>query len=314
MLVVLADNMDQPVSREQAKQSAVAVLRRPKEEMRMPIEQAAHVLAARRLDGAAVMPLGEADRPADLAAAYAIQDRVHALIAGTRFGRRIGWKIGCTTRVMQAYLGIDAPCAAGLFEGTRHAAPARLAAGDYRRPGIECEIAFRLARPLDGRDGTPDFAAVGAAIDSAMAAIEIVDDRYADWQSLGAPTLIADDFFAAGCVLGNPVAAADLPDLAAVTGVTVINGAERGRGVGADVLGHPFAAIGWLASALALRGRRLEAGEIVLTGSLVETRWLAAGDNARIAIEGLGAVEVTVEACIAVSVKDGRKALTRRSS
>ncbi len=262
----------------------------------MPTEDAARRLADCRLEGLAVEPLGADDRPADLAAAYAIQDRVHALLGETRFGRRIGWKIGCTTRVMQAYLGIDAPCAAGLFEGTRHRSPARLRSGGFRRIGIECEIALRLARPLDGTGGVPDFAAVSAAIESAMPAIEIVDDRYADWRSLGAPTLIADDFFAAGCVVGEAVPADALPDLAAAIGVMTINDAERGRGIGGDVLGHPYAALAWLAASLAARGRRLEAGEIVLTGSLVETRWLQVGDHARIAIEGLGAVELAVEA------------------
>ncbi len=260
----------------------------------MAEEIAAQALFECRRDGRAVAPLAPADRPADIAQAYAIQERVHALLASTSFGRRIGWKIGCTTAVMQRYLGIDAPCAAGLFAGTRHQTPAKLSAAQYRLAGIECEIAFRLARPLDGRDGPPDFPTVAASIDSAMAAIEIVDDRYAQWQSLGAPTLIADDFFAAGCVLGRPVPIAALPDLATVSGTTFINGDERGRGVGADVLGHPYAAIGWLAASLAARGKRLEAGEIVLTGSLVETRWLTAGDTARIEIDALGAVELVL--------------------
>ena len=261
----------------------------------MPIEAAASILAGHRLDGAAVAPLREEDRPADIAAAYQIQDRVHERLASTRFGRRIGWKIGCTTRVMQAYLSIDAPCAAGLFAGTRRDTPARVSARDYRRIGIECEIAVRLAQPLDGRGGTPDLETVAASIDAAMAAIEIVDDRYEDWRTLGAPTLVADDFFAAGCVLGKPVLRDALPDLATVRGVTIINGEERGRGVGADVLGHPFAAVAWLADCLAAQSRRLEAGEIVLTGSLVETRWLDAGDAARIEIDGLGTVSLAVD-------------------
>ncbi|MBZ9935933.1 fumarylacetoacetate hydrolase family protein [Mesorhizobium sp. BR1-1-16] len=261
----------------------------------MPIEAAASILAGHRLDGTAVVPLHEADRPADMTAAYQVQDRVHERLASTRFGRRIGWKIGCTTQVMQTYLGIDAPCAAGLFAGTRSDTPAQASARDYRRIGIECEIAVRLAQPLDGRGGTPDLETVAASIDSAMAAIEIVDDRYADWRTLGAPTLVADDFFAAGCVLGRPVARDALPDLAAVRGTTMINGEARGRGIGADVLGHPFAAVAWLAASLATRGRRLEAGEIVLTGSLVETRWLDAGDTARIEIDGLGTVALTVD-------------------
>ena len=55
-------------------------------------------------------------------------------------------------------------------------------------------------------------------IEAYLPAIEIVDDRYVDWQTLGAPTLVADDFFAAGCVLGKPVARSAAPDLLDVVG------------------------------------------------------------------------------------------------
>lgn len=258
-------------------------------------DRAAAILAERRIAGSVVDALADADRPTDTADAAAIRDRVHARLAASRFGRRIGWKIGCTTSVMQTYLGIGEPCAAGLFEGTRYSSPAALPASGFRRIGVECEIAIRLAAPLDARGAALSRDDVAAAVAGAAAAIEIVDDRYDDWRTLGAPTLIADDFFAAGHVLGAEVPASDLGDLAAATGVTMVNGVEAGRGVGADVLGHPFEAVRWLATHLATLGRRIEAGETVLTGSLVETRWLQAGDTARIAIEGLGEVEVRVE-------------------
>ncbi len=121
-----------------------------------------------------------------------------------------------------------------------------------------------------------------------MAAIEIVDDRYVDWRRMDAPTLIADDFFAAGCVLGAPVGRERRPDLAAVTGTTLINGIEVGRGRGADVMGHPFAALAWLANSLAARGLGLRQGEFVLTGSLVETRWVSRGEKVTVEVSGLG--------------------------
>jgi 2-keto-4-pentenoate hydratase len=121
-----------------------------------------------------------------------------------------------------------------------------------------------------------------------MAAIEVVDDRYEDYRSLDAPTLIADDFFNAGCVLGAPVATGRELDLAGLRGRMMINGVEVGTGRGRDILGHPLEALAWLANALAARGGQLEAGEFVLLGSVVETRWVEAGDRVEIAIEGLG--------------------------
>ena len=122
-----------------------------------------------------------------------------------------------------------------------------------------------------------------------MAAIEVVDDRYVDYRALDALTLAADDFFQAGCVLGEPVEGWRSLDLAAVRGRMLINGREVGSGRGGDVLGHPFAALAWLANLCAALDRPLPAGSFVLLGSVVETKWLAAGDRVEIALEGLGA-------------------------
>jgi 2-keto-4-pentenoate hydratase len=80
------------------------------------------------------------------------------------------------------------------------------------------------------------------------------------------------------------------PDLLKVAGRALVNGAEAGRGTGADVLGHPHNALAWLANHLAAEGKGLHAGQIVLTGSLVKTLWLNAGDKVAIELEGLGKV------------------------
>ena len=257
-----------------------------------PIEETARHLAGARIALAPVMPLLPAARPGDAEDAYRVQAAVHALLAPTRIGARVGYKIGCTTKVMQDYLGVDAPISAGLFAGTVHDDHASLRFDDYRRPGIECEIAVRVGRDLVG--GPHDVTSVAGAVEAYMPAIEVVDDRYDDWRTTDTPTLIADDFFAAGAVLGASVAARSVGDPATLTGVVTINGVEAGRGVGSDVLGHPLSALAWLATALSRRGKPLRKGEIVLLGSLVETRWVKRGDRVRVTIDRLGQVEATV--------------------
>ena len=253
--------------------------------------EAARLLADARTSRTPIALLPEAIRPADEAAAYRVQDALHALLARTALGAQAGHKIGCTTAVMQRYLGIANPCAGGFFAADVHRSGTTLPPQRFRRVGIECEIAVRLGRDLPAAEAPFTPARAAAAIDSAMAAIELVDDRYVAWRETDTPTLIADDFFAAGCVLGAPVAAARLPDLATVEGTTTINGTQAGQGRGADVLGHPHVALAWLAGTLAARGRALRAGDLVLTGSLVQTVWLAPGDRAHIAISGLGTVD-----------------------
>ena len=223
-------------------------------------------------------------QPKDEAAGYEIQRWLLAEQAGDF----AGYKIGCTSKVMQDYLGIPHPCSGGVFASGIHQSGAALRAADFVRVGVECEIAVRLKHDLQPLDAPFTMDRVVEAIGDCHAAIEIVDDRYVQWETLGAPTLVADDFFAAGCVLGPALPRAAVPDLAAVQGRAIVNGALVGEGTGADVLGHPVHALAWLANHLAAGGDGLEAGQVVLTGSLVKTIWLGAGDRVRMELDGLG--------------------------
>jgi 2-oxo-3-hexenedioate decarboxylase/2-keto-4-pentenoate hydratase len=125
-----------------------------------------------------------------------------------------------------------------------------------------------------------------------MAGIEVVDERYVDWPTLDTPTLIADDFFHAGVVLGPAGSDWRTLDLVDLTGRMFINDEEVGRGQGGDVLGHPFAALAWLANQLARYNVGLQAGQIVMTGSIVATRWVQQGDRVAVVLDGLGTARV----------------------
>jgi 2-oxo-3-hexenedioate decarboxylase/2-keto-4-pentenoate hydratase len=252
---------------------------------------AASLIAAARRARAPLQALAEAIVPPSTAEGYRIQDAVHELLS-LDCGPQVGHKIGCTSAVMQRYLNIPHPCRGGVFARGVHESGAVLRHGDFVRVGVECEIAVRLGRDLAPSQAPFTADAVASAIAAYLPAIEIVDDRYADWRSLGAPTLVADDFFAAGCVLGPPVPRSQAPDLPTLIGRAVINGVEVGQGTGADVLGHPHHALAWLANHLAAGGKALRAGELVLTGSLVQTVWLGAGDKVVMDLSELGAVAV----------------------
>ena len=253
---------------------------------------AAEIIASTRRNRTPLTPLAADIAPQNEAEGYRIQDAVHGLLAAD-FGALAGYKIGCTSAVMQQYLPIPHPCGGGVFAKGVHDSGVSLRAKDFVRAGVECEIAVRLARDLSLTEAPFTAEWVAEAIEAYLPAIEIVDDRYSDWQTMGAPILVADDFFAAGCVLGKPVARTAAPDLLNVIGRALINGLEAGRGTGADVSGHPHNALAWLANHLAPEGRGLRAGQIVLTGSLVKTVWLSAGDKVMMELQGLGTVSVS---------------------
>ena len=237
------------------------------------IEQAAAALANARLTGSVVKPLPEDCRPATLDDAYAIQTLLQGRLTAAGEGERAGYKIGCTSTVMQDYLGIPHPCAGRLYRGSVLASGASLGLAAFRHLGIELEIAVRLGRDLPPRDGPYPSDAVTDAVENCMGSIEIVDDRYEDWRSIGTPTLVADDFFSAGCVLGDPVPFKQSPALADENCLLLRDGVPQGRGNGRDILGDPLAALQWLANNPPVP-EGLKAGEIVTLGSVVKTLWI----------------------------------------
>ena len=256
-------------------------------------ENAARLLARQRLSLSPIHP-AEHLRPADESKAYALQAEVNRQLSAAGLGLPVGHKIGCTTPVMQAFLDIGSPSAGDIFAATVVRNNGRLRRADYRRLGVECEIVVALSHDIAPDDAPFTREKVASAVGAVIAGIEIVDDRYQDYRSLGAPTLIADNFFNAGCVLGDPVTEWRGLDLAALEGRMLVNGREVGRGNGATVLGHPLEALVWLANSRAARGLGLQGGKFVFLGSLVETKWLDAGDSVRIEIEALGALDIAV--------------------
>jgi len=250
------------------------------------IEEAARRLAAGRLEGRRIAPLPEGLRPRDEYQAYILQDEVHLCLADAGWGSIAGHKIGCTTPVMQAFLDIPNPCAGAVFDRGVRTGDGEFRHADFRHVGVECEIAVRLGRDL--ARGPWDRASVAKAVAAVMAAIEVVDDRYDDYRRFDTPTLIADDFFNAGCVLGRERRGWRDLDLAALAGRMTIDGVEVGRGVGADIMGHPMTALAWLAGLRAARGTPLRAGAFVLLGSVVDTKWVEAGQSVEVEIDSLG--------------------------
>jgi len=211
-------------------------------------------------------------RPKTLDEAYDIQDALRALLAARGLGMPVGWKIGCTTPVMQSYLDIAHPCAGTLYRATVFDGETRLEAADFFQLGLECEIAVRLAADVPPRSGGHNAKTVAGAVEGAMTSVEIVDHRFVDFTAVSTPSLVADDFFSVGCVLGAPRPLAELGDLATLTGGFAVDGAAPQRqGHGVAILGHPLNALAWLADHLAARGRSLRAGEVITLGSVVKT-------------------------------------------
>lgn len=264
--------------------------------MKATIVDAARELLRQRLSLTPIDNLPDKLSPSTVTDGYLVQQELNRQLVSAGMGSLVGHKIGCTTPVMQTFLNINQPCAGRIFEHTVMRQHGRVPHHGFVRIGMECEIAVRLKHDLLPRAQPYTRDDVAPAVGEVMAAIELVDDRYRDYRTLGVATLIADDFFNSGCVLGEPLRAWQQVDLAALTGRATINGVEVGAGRGELVMGHPLNALAWLANAQfehQLPG--LKAGEFIMLGSVVETKWLSPGDQVRIHIEHLGEVALDIE-------------------
>jgi 2-keto-4-pentenoate hydratase len=239
---------------------------------------AAQLLSRHRLGGLVFEGFPEESRPRNEEEGYEIQTVLHELLEHAGHGKLAGHKIGCTTPTMQAYLEIPRPAAGGVFDSTVQHVHGRFRHADFVRPGVECELAVRLIRDLEAQEAPFERSELSGAVGSVMAAIEVVDDRYSDWGTLGAVQLIADDFFGAGCVLGTECEVSEKLDLAVVSANMTVNGVEVGAGVGADILGDPLTALVWLVNEMAGYGHSFRRGSFVLLGSLVQTQWVEQND------------------------------------
>jgi 2-keto-4-pentenoate hydratase len=230
--------------------------------------------------------------PDDIDAAYAVQQRVIAA-ATTAGATVIGRKIGLTSRVVQAQLGVDRPDFGVLLDDMRREETTPVAITDLLQPRIEAEVAFVLSADLD--EGPLDIDAVRAAVAHAVAALEIVDSRIAGWDISFGDT-VADNASSGLFVLGATTRSLGDVEPVEVQMVMTENGEEVSAGNGAACLGDPLEALAWLARTARDYGNPLRAGQVVLSGALGPMVPVKPGATYTATLTGLGEVTATFTA------------------
>jgi 2-oxo-3-hexenedioate decarboxylase/2-keto-4-pentenoate hydratase len=254
------------------------------------IARAAEVLCRARLEGAVITPLAEDIRPRSEDEAYLVQDELHRLLTEAGYGEIAGYKIGCTTPVMQEALGLDHPVFGGIFAPMVWHDELEIEARRFVGCAIESEIAVRVDR--DMTDTQYDRESAAAAVGSCIGAIEVMDNRYGERGVLDMETRVADDFYNGGSLLGPELRDFDPRELDGVKTRLLVNGEEVGTGSGDMVLGHPLEALAWIANTLVARGNPLRAGQFVSLGSVIRGQPMEAGDEAVVIHDPLGEVRI----------------------
>ncbi|MGX1197833.1 2-keto-4-pentenoate hydratase [Parvibaculum sp. MBR-TMA-1.3b-4.2] len=245
-------------------------------------EALAEVLATARKTRRPIAPISKTHPGFTVEEAYAVQEVTteRRLAAGERI---VGHKIGLTSPAVQAQLGVSEPDFGMLFDVDRVPDGGALSMDTLIQPKVEAEIAFILKDDL--ADGPVTNERAAAAIDYAVAAIEIVDSAIEDWK-ITLPDTVADNASAAKFLIGTDRLPLDKVDLHLAGMELLHNGRQASLGVAAACLGNPLNAVVWLAKKMIEVGRPLGRGDIVLSGALGPMVTVAAGDEITVHVQG----------------------------
>ncbi len=261
----------------------------------MDLSEQAHAVAeafvaARR--EARVLESYPGERPADLSAAYRIQDRAISLD-----GRPVaGWKVGRINPPDDSRLGCNR-LAGPIFADTVVSAPVGQAPGmavfDGGFAAAEAELLLHLA---PGWNGTVprDDAETLALLDKVRLGIEIASSPYPGINADG-PVVTASDFGNNnGLVMGEALAGWRQLDLCAIPVRTEIDGVIAGEATAASMLDGPFGAVRFLLGNLAARGFDLSGGLWVSSGAITGVHEVLPGQKVTAVFGDHGKVECRI--------------------
>jgi 2-keto-4-pentenoate hydratase len=203
-------------------------------------------------------------------------------------GARVrGHKVGLTSPAMQRQMGVDQPDYGHLLDDMFWLEHQPIPVSRFLQPRVEPEVAFVLKRPLHGPGVT--VAEAVAAVGFVLPALEIIDSRIRDWK-IGLLDTIADNASSGGVVLGSSPASLSAVNLRLGGCNLHRNGDLVATGAGGAVLGSPLTSLVWLANTVGRQGVVLEAGHVILPGSITASIPASAGDAVTATFAGLGSV------------------------
>jgi len=250
--------------------------------------EVAAALAAAEADRAPIPPLRETWPALDVVDAYEIQlvNIRQRLAAGATIN---GHKVGLSSHAMQEMMGVDEPDYGHLLSDMEVFSERPVSVGRYCMPRVEVEVAFILGETLPGAGCTEDDVLNATAF--VAPSIELIDSRIDNWNIRIGDT-IADNASSAGYLLGPDRVKPDEINLLTIDARLRCNGEQVAAGRSDAVLGNPVTAVAWLARKVASFGVTLEAGHVVLPGSVHRAIDAHAGDHFEAEFDGLGTVRL----------------------
>jgi 2-keto-4-pentenoate hydratase len=245
---------------------------------------AASILVARRIAGEQGPRLPDTCRPADIESALAIQAAVTDLWCESQDDSIGAWK--CLQPPP------DKLVVGPIYTSTINTIPpvALWPKGDRAR--IEPELAFFFGKDLPARAEPYTAAEVDTAIVRTHLALELINSRYEDPASASFPEMLADGLVNQGLFIGPEVDAEKARQASSFQIRMECANGETSEHQGKHPNTHPRAPLYWLAEFLRSRGRGIQAGQAVITGSYAGVVEAPLNTDIKIHYAGLGVLEV----------------------
>lgn len=233
--------------------------------------------------------LPESIKPANIDEAYKAQ---FVFQNNSQRGVLGGYKIALASKIQQELCGIDHPIAGGIFANEIIASPATFKLSDYYGLGLEFEIAVTLSKELNSEMGIFDKDNIRKYIKRLSPAFELIIDRDADYSNIDPLTIIADNAWCSGIVLGTEIPNWQDVDLNTLQSKLYWNNETPQDAMIRDA--NPLQSLSWVANLLISQGKVIPADSVIITGSVIKTRAPLVGDKIIYDVSGLSKVEINI--------------------
>ena len=218
-------------------------------------------------------------------AQFEFQDRASRGLLG-------GYKIGLTSIAQQKLCGISTPIAGGIFSEEIFHSAHQINLEDYCGLGLEFELAFTISKDINPNETKYSDFNVLSYINKVCPAFELIIDRNADYKNLDALTLIADNAWSAGAILGDPIPNWENFQINDLNSTLCWNSEPT---LHAQVKSsNPLDSLKWVIDHLGKMGKKIPKNSLIMTGSVLQTRKPLKGDKVSYQIENLAKVEVVI--------------------
>lgn len=203
-----------------------------------------------------------------------------------------GFKIGLASKTQQELTGISHPLYGGIFKKEIETSPATIQYKKYLNLGLEFELAVTISHDIPKVHALFDEETILGVIESVHPAFEIAIDRKADYSNLDPISMVVDNVWCGGVILGPSLPNWKAENINKLTATLKWNNEPPKNVLVGDAF--PLASLVWVINSLLKRNKEIPKGFVIMTGSVLKTRNAKIGDKISYDIGQLSQVNVDI--------------------